>query len=108
MPAFKYVWVGFCSVDVVPSPNAHDQLVGIPVERSRKETTSGCVPVFRSAVKPAFRTPGSGVGVGVGFGVGVSVGMGVGVVVGVTVGVGVGVGEAVGMGVGRGPLETTM
>jgi hypothetical protein len=33
-PAVEYVWLGFCSVDVVPSPKFHDHDVGVPVEVS--------------------------------------------------------------------------
>ena len=115
-PAFTYACTGFCSVEEVPSPNVHNHLVGLPVVRSWKKTTRGSAPVFGSALKPAFRTPGSGVGVGVGVGVWVGVGVGVGkavgegagvgvcegdgVGVGVTVGADVGVGETVGVGVG--------
>ena len=97
-------------MEVEPSPNIQDQLVGLPVERSWKKTTRGRAPVFGSAIKPAFRTPGSRVGVGdgvcvgvgetVGVGVGVGVSVGDGVGVGVTVGIDVGVGETVGVGVG--------
>ena len=107
--------MGFCSVEVIPSPNVQDQLVGVPEERSWKETTSGSPPVFGFALKSAFSGPpgtgvGEGVGVGVGEAVGVDVGVGVsvgdgvdvGITVGVAVGEKVGVGEAVGMGVGVG------
>ena len=101
----EYVWEGFCSVEIEPSPNVQNQLVGVPEERSWNETTRGSSPVFGFAVKSAFSgPPGAGVGVGDGVGVGV----GVGEAVGVGVGVDVGVGEMVGVGVGAGLPDTVI
>src|SRR3954453_19322758 len=31
VPAVVQLWVGFCTVDVVPSPKSHAQLVALPV-----------------------------------------------------------------------------
>ena len=70
--------MGFWSVEIEPSPNVHDQLVGIPVERSWNETRRGVAPVFGLALKFAFNGP-LGLGVGVGVGVTVRDGVGVGV-----------------------------
>lgn len=108
IPAFKYVWDGFCTLEVDPSPNVHDQLVGEPVEMSLKDTTRGIAPVIGLAVKPAFRIPVSGGGVSVGDGDGVCVGVVVGIAVGVDVGVGVGVSVGDGVGGGVTPMERSI
>ena len=38
------MWLGFWRLDVPPSPNVQDQLVGLPVDVSVKPTASGVVP----------------------------------------------------------------
>ncbi len=38
------MWAGLWAVEVAPSPNVQDQLVGLPVELSVKATLSGTVP----------------------------------------------------------------
>ena len=48
-----WVWLGFWSVLVVPSPKFQDQLVGVPVEESVKFTASGAVPLLGLALKLA-------------------------------------------------------
>ena len=52
------MWLGFCAVDVVPSPKLHDQAVGLPDDKSVKLTVSGAAPVVGDAVKLA--TGGAG------------------------------------------------
>jgi hypothetical protein len=82
------MYVGFCSVDVPPSPNSQYHDVGEPEDTSVNWTVSGPTPVDGEALKPALSTSGVGVGSGVGSGVGVGVGVGVRVGVGDGVGVG--------------------
>jgi hypothetical protein len=38
------VWDGFCTVDVLPSPNDHAHDVGVFVDKSANWTVSGDVP----------------------------------------------------------------
>jgi len=49
-PGVSYVYEGFLSVDVFPSPKSHDQDVGFPVDWSIKVTVSGLVPLLGDAV----------------------------------------------------------
>jgi hypothetical protein len=44
---------GFCSVDVAPSPKAHDHDVGPPVDVSVNRTARGAVPLVGVAAKLA-------------------------------------------------------
>ena len=44
VPAVAYVYTGFCSVDVPPSPNDHAQPVGEFVEESTNWTERGSTP----------------------------------------------------------------
>ena len=53
-PVCVYVWTGFCSVEVPPSPNDHDQSTGPPRDWSVKETARGTVPVRGTAAKFAI------------------------------------------------------
>ncbi len=54
VPAPAYIWSGLWSVESGdPSPKFQLQLVGIPVEVSVNETSSGSVPLVRSAVNDA-------------------------------------------------------
>ena len=62
VPGEVYVWLGFCAVDVPPSPKLHDQDVGLPDEVSVKATASGAGPLVGDAVKLAT---GGGGGVAV-------------------------------------------
>ena len=45
VPAAAYAWLGFCAVEVPPSPKFQLQLVGLPVDKSVKFTVSGAAPV---------------------------------------------------------------
>ena len=47
------MWLGFCSDEPVPSPKSHDQVAGLPFERSVNRTTNGAFPAWRSALKSA-------------------------------------------------------
>jgi hypothetical protein len=44
VPGVTKVWIGFCSVDVAPSPKSHFQEEGSPVERSVNVTFRGAHP----------------------------------------------------------------
>ena len=52
------MWLGFCSVEVLPSPKVHDQEAGAPVEVSVKLTDSGDTPVVGLAVNAATGAAG--------------------------------------------------
>ena len=39
------MWLGFCAVEVELSPKFHDHDVGVSVDWSVKDTSSGAVPV---------------------------------------------------------------
>ena len=53
VPAAVYVCDGFSSIEVLPSPNVHDHVVGEFVEASRNVTVKGIVPVVDEAEKAA-------------------------------------------------------
>ena len=53
VPGLVYVWVGFCSVEVPPSPNAHDHAVGLPLEASVNATCNGDDPDVGDALNDA-------------------------------------------------------
>jgi hypothetical protein len=63
VPAAVYVWEGFWSADVPPSPKSQAQEAGAPVEVSVKFTGSGAVPVVGEAVKDVTGPGGAGGGV---------------------------------------------
>ena len=48
------MWLGFCEVEVDPSPKSHARFVGELVEVSLKLTLSGALPEVGLAVKEAF------------------------------------------------------
>src|SRR5262245_56971631 len=50
-PPVPYVCVGFCSVDVSPSPKSQNQLVTEAEDRSVKSTCSGARPELGDAPK---------------------------------------------------------
>jgi hypothetical protein len=54
MPDFKQLWVGFCSVEVDPSPNVQIQLVGKLIDLSVNWTVNGRVPDVTEAEKSVF------------------------------------------------------
>jgi len=53
VPAAVYVWFGFCTVAVAPSPKFHAHAVGDPVEVSLNCTAKGADPVVGDAVNAA-------------------------------------------------------
>ncbi len=53
-----YVWLGLCSVDVAPSPNAHDQVATLPVDASVNATSRGPVPFVGAPLKTAVGATG--------------------------------------------------
>ena len=54
------MWLGFCSVEVAPSPKVQLQpLVGPPLDRSLKATVNGWVPLVGVPLKSATGAAGS-------------------------------------------------
>ena len=52
------VWLGFCCVDVVPSPKFQFQVVGEPVEVSTNWTCNGAGPLVGDAMNAAVNPTG--------------------------------------------------
>ena len=52
------MWLGFCAVEVPPSPNVQDQEVGLPVDVSVKATVRGGAPEVGLPVKFATGVAG--------------------------------------------------
>ena len=57
-PVVLYVWLGFCAVDVPPSPKVQLQLVTVGEDRSEKFTVSGPTPEVGLPLK--FAVGGTG------------------------------------------------
>ena len=53
-PAFIYEWLGYCSVETEPSPNAHAQLVGELIDLSVNCTNNGLTPPLVDTEKSVF------------------------------------------------------
>ena len=45
VPTVLYTWVGFCEVDVLPSPKFHNQDVGELIEVSKNDTLNPAMPL---------------------------------------------------------------
>jgi hypothetical protein len=61
-PASVYVWTGFCSVEVVPSPKSHNHELGLPRDESVNVTVNGAISEVGEAEKfAATIKPGGGV-----------------------------------------------